>query len=414
VEEPGIAPPEAAMPPAVYVQMLTWFKRACAALASIESGVVFRPDRISTSELSRIYSNITSDSRSDEEKRQILFDLGKTLCAESWIQRPLVAIPVPRFDLFEGKGPASLPSMRVDREIVRTARQAASDLISGFERTAFGTRKKRQAYDGVTKTLIKEERLISCQTALISGVLVSEPIQLSAMPTALFNVIRDFNAALAADSRKCAELFRAIEQLLGEVLPEGLRTALAGGHDPVTFLSDLPFEWAMVDEWPVCLTRSVSRVPLTLNHWDTLVATASRHVVLDDRWPERVLVFDLVAPGDPARHHSDSFAHSSESLKQHYRYESPTSGVALNELLRLHSPEIVVLDAHGIYDEKRDQLSVNMLGTRVPVEQFVADELVPPLWILSSCSTSVSGARRGCLVRHLLSRGGYWRRLKWR
>jgi CHAT domain len=74
-------------------------------------------------------------------------------------------------------------------------------------------------------------------------------------------------------------------------------------------------------------------------------------------------------------------------------------------VLQLQSCNTTVLDAHGRYDAAGDELAIEMLGSPVSVEDLLPDALMPPLWILSSCSTSVTGARHGCLVRHLLSKG---------
>jgi hypothetical protein len=42
---------------------------------------------------------------------------------------------------------------------------------------------------------------------------------------------------------------------------------------------------------------------------------------------------------------------------------------------------------------------------QIPLDELIPFTRVPPLWILSACDTSVTGAMRGCFVRKLLSLG---------
>jgi hypothetical protein len=94
------------------------------------------------------------------------------------------------------------------------------------------------------RTLQGEQRLLSCQTAWLSARAHSTPIQLSPRPTQLNHALHDLDAA--TNSRKIAALFQTGEAHLAAVLPEGLLEHLDQGELPVTFFSDLPFEWTML------------------------------------------------------------------------------------------------------------------------------------------------------------------------
>lgn len=235
----------------------------------------------------------------------------------------------------------------------------------------------------------------------------SIPIQLSLRPEFLYGPLNDLNAALESNSRKIPRLFRAMERLLAEILPTGLLKHLAAGTSPVAFFSDLPLEWTMLDEWPVCLTRPVSRIPIGFSHWDVLNAAVERSAVIDTRKPSRVLVFDLIEGHDPIRSYTDAFISTSEGLshKYTYTYASPKNAREFVKTLTTVPADIVVLDAHGGYSHPKDELYIRIEGQGVPLDDLLPDVQVPPVWILSACHTSVTGAMRGCFVRGLLGRG---------
>jgi hypothetical protein len=50
-------------------------------------------------------------------------------------------------------------------------------------------------------------------------------------------------------------------------------------------------------------------------------------------------------------------------------------------------------------------LSIGPRDSLIPLDELIPFTRVPPLWILSACDTSVTGAMRGCFVRKLLSLG---------
>ena len=161
----------------------------------------------------------------------------------------------------------------------------------------------------------------------------------------------------------------------------------------------------MLDGWPVCLTRPVSRIPISFSHWDVLNAVLARPAQIDTKKPDRVLVFDLIAEHDPIRSYTDSFISTAEGLAQRYTYASPRTADEFTSVLKSVDADIVVLDSHGGYNRAKDQLFVEVGGTQVPLDDLLPDVQVPPVWILSACHTSVTGAIRGCFVRGLLGRG---------
>ncbi|HET6176089.1 MAG TPA: hypothetical protein VFE61_04095 [Candidatus Sulfotelmatobacter sp.] len=247
--------------------------------------------------------------------------------------------------------------------------------------------------------------MISCQTAFLAAISDAIPIQLAPVSGQLFNALADLNNALEANSRKVTSLFQKTESLLAAILPPKLLEHIEEGESPLGFFSDLPFEWTLAGEWPICLSRPVFRIPLGLSHWDALNAIHERRLKIDTGKPERVLVFDLIHRTDPIRSYTDVFIAASAESAQHYTYSSPQTPREFVQALAQHAPDIVVLDTHASYDRGKDELRIGFGKTSATLKELVPDSLVPPLWILSACDTSVTGAVRGDFVRQLLSRG---------
>ena len=160
-----------------------------------------------------------------------------------------------------------------------------------------------------------------------------------------------------------------------------------------------------MDGWPLCLTKPVARIPIGATHWDVLAAALETQVTIDSRDPTRVLMLDLIDRDDPIREATDSFIASSERLGQHYTYVTPRNAAEASRALGTPGIDIVVLDAHGSYERGTDTLHVRLPDGMVALDELMPSERVPPLWILSACDTSVTGALRGCFVRRLLALG---------
>lgn len=166
----------------------------------------------------------------------------------------------------------------------------------------------------------------------------------------IHNDISDLNSALTADSNKVAQLFQAVEQGLATLIPRDSLHDIGLGSGPVTFFSDLPFEWTAIDDWPLCMTKPVARIPLGMSRWDVLSAALESRIAIDSRDPRRVLVLDLIDRRDDIRSHTDDFIAVSEHLGQHYTYATPRNAGELHDMLGRGSFDIVVVDAHGSYE----------------------------------------------------------------
>jgi hypothetical protein len=405
VNEPGLMGGGQSEGAGVFPQIFNWSFQACRVLGLFEIGER-DPEHLGLriTELENYHSKLTQADVDPKEKFNLLLELGKGLAGAS-PRKTLFTIPVPHLNPARGKVPKSFHLDANHKMNVKPMMRALNDFLAGRDAETAMAGSDKAAYSRARWTLDTEQRVIACETAWLAGELGAVPFHLHPLPGQLHDALRQLNTALESNSRKISAMFRGVEVALSELLPQGVVDDLAQGDSSVVFFSDLPFEWTLVEGWPVCLTRPVSRIPIGFSNWNILSAALEHPLTLDRRHPEKVLVIDLIEKHDRIRSNSDSFIFASEANAQRYTYASPRDSQEFKTVLAKTEPDIVVLDSHGRYDRGRDQVSILIHGTWVLLDVLLEWSRVPPVWILSACHTSVTGAMRGSFVRHLLERG---------
>jgi hypothetical protein len=384
---------------------LRWGLEASRALSLVELGVDVPPSfPVPREELAKIHAELTAES-DDQHKRNLMMELGRRIAMSDRKLPQFVTAAVPRRDLLLGRVPEGVRLDPNHEELARPGLKALRDMINRSTKSRPTKQPAQAAYDRARQTLIFEERLLACHTACLSSRCHATPFQLGVVRNSIYGDVSDLNGAIDANSRKVAQLFRRVELNLSSLLPAELLARMAQADSATIFYSDLPFEWTAVDGWPLCLTKPVSRIPVGLARWDVLSAILESGVAVDTRTPGRVLVLDLISQHDEIRVHSDSFIAASESLKQHYTYASPCGAAELRMLLERSQADVVVLDAHGSYNRRTDSLEIGFQDKGATIDEILPHKRVPPVWILSACDTSITGAMRGCFVRTLLAKG---------
>ena len=381
-----------------------WTFSACRLLALVETGTP-PPSGVgvTAAELGNAYSSLVSDLATSD-KFNLLIRLGQRV----YRARPLpslVTVPVARRDIVRGNVPVGMHVKPDQKRWSGVLLRAFRDLGQGHTKARPAKPYARRVYDRGRETAPGEDRLLSCASATLAARLGAEPLQAGPRDAHVYSEIRNLNNAIEANSRKVSALFRRVEVELGGLIEADTLSEIAAGTAPVTFFSDLPFEWTAVDHWPLCLTKPVARIPLGVTRWDVLGAALETRWTIDGGDPTRVLMLDLIDRSDPIRESTDAFISSSRRLGQHYRYATPKNGAEAASILGSESIDIVVLDTHCSYERSTDTLYVGLAGGMYAMDELMPHGRIPPLWILSACDTSVTGALRGCFVRRLLARG---------
>jgi hypothetical protein len=353
-----------------------------------------------------VHSEISGASDPSAQFKPFI-ELGTVLAGGDTLGAPFVTVPAARSDLIRGRVPDGVTLEAGHRGMIKPGLRALADLSAGISpMLGKPSDTDDHEYGRARETLLLEQRLLACESAILASRSGSVPFLASVGVTEMFTAIDALNRAISSGSKKVSTMFREVERGLAKLLPQYLLSEFAQGNSRVQLLSDLPLEWTMVDEWPLCLTRPVSRIPMGVTHWDVLAAALEASApTIDTRVPSRTLIVDLIPAHDKIRQYSDSFARISNELAQHYTYSTPHDAAAFRELLAQVSVDIVVIDTHGQYDRSKDQLWLGFPSGAVLVEDLLPEGRIPPVWVLSACSTSVTGAMRGCFVRRLLAQG---------
>jgi hypothetical protein len=405
-EETSLLDPNVDINPMLAPAMLNWATAACGVLMAREHGVRI-PGRagVKPREVNQLAKLLRSPAPS-EEKFHHFMNIGRKVSGQGDIRRPFLTVPVPRLDILrkptEGMNPDLVKPLHR-----RMAANAISDFLRGEERSKFESSDAKDVYVTSQHTILQEQRLLACEAVWLSSIDDRVPIQLRPFRGEVPDALRNFGNALANNSKKSTELFQALEIALAESLPPGVVDSVFKRASSVTLFSDYPYEWTLIEDRPLCLYRPTARVPLSMNSWYNISASLLKPCELTSSNPGNVLMLDLIEKEDKIRPYSDNFIRSSANIENKFTRASPNSAQEARQLIQKLSPEIVLIDGHGRYEEKRDLVSIQIDGRWCAFNDLLPDPPITPVWIVSACETAPTEALRGCVVRSLLSRGAY-------
>jgi hypothetical protein len=405
VEEPSLLPEDMDRP-MVTPALLNWATAACAILAAREHGVGIPKHHVSVkhTEINRLAKLLASSAKPNEKFNHFM-EIGRTLSGEG-VRKPFVTIPVPRLDALKKPSSEMKPDLLkpFHRKI---ARNAVNDFMEGKKESSFDSSEAKSIYTSTQHTILQEQRLIACHATWLAAIEDRVPIQLRPFRGNVPNVFRKLLSALASNSKKSADLFRLLEVEMARSLPPGITDSIFQKANSVSLFSDYPYEWALCGDRPLCLFRPTARIPMSMSSWCNMAASISKPCDLTPRTPEKVLVLDLIEQSDRIRPHSDAFLASSSNIGNRFTRATPSTAEEAREIIQKTSPEIILIDSHGRYDQRIDSVSISLLGNWCLFDDILPDPPISPVWIVSACETAQSEAIRGCVVRSLLGRGAY-------
>src|SRR5208337_4689135 len=106
-------------------------------------------------------------------------------------------------------------------------------------------------------------------------------------------------------------------------------------------------------------------------------------------------VLDLIEKSEKVRSYSDAFIRTSASIGNKFTLSNPKTAQEARQLIQQLSPEIVVIDSHGRYDQEKDAVAIRIEGKWHEFSELLPQLPTPPVWIVSACETAQSEALRG-------------------
>ncbi len=405
-EEPSLLGPEFDDAPMCPPAMLNWATAACGVLMAREHGLgIPRSAGVKPAEVNRLATLLRS-SATPKEKFDRFMSVGRLVSGGGDIRRPFLTVPVPRLDALRKPTAGMTPDL-VEPLHRRIATRAVTDFLGGEKQSEFESSDAKDIYVTTQHTILQEQRLLACEAVWLSSVDDRVPIQLRPFRGDVPNALRDFVNALTNNSKKSSELFQVLEIALAESLPPGIVDSVLKRASSVMLFSDYPYEWTLIEDRPLCLYRPTARVPLSMNSWYNMSAALLEPYKLTPASPDKVLILDLIERQDKIRPYSEAFIRSSANIGNKFTRASPKNAKEARQLIRELSPEIVLIDSHGRYEQQKDEVSIQMDGNWCAFNELLSGPPTPPVWIVSACETAQAEALRGCVVRSLLSRGAY-------
>ena len=202
--------------------------------------------------------------------------------------------------------------------------------------------------------------------------------------------------------RKFLELSNALREEIGE---ETL-SLIVGQGDACKLCTDVPLEWIYVGRLPLMISHQVSRIPMTPGNMLLQSAASSLAIRLPAKLLYKVLVVRSFKPHDRIRDHLEK-AISVYDISD--RMEITIVDVQGEDeaikALNAFSGGIVVFDCHGGHGGRESSGWLQFGNECVNTWELAYRARIPPIVLLSACSTAPIGGSHISVANGLLRSG---------
>ncbi|MFC3680837.1 hypothetical protein [Bacterioplanoides pacificum] len=181
------------------------------------------------------------------------------------------------------------------------------------------------------------------------------------------------------------------------VIPEAIAREVISKSNKILFVSDQPLELMSVDgKFPLLIKHETSRIPSTPGNALSSVITNSNPLLLNKSDLSKILIIRSFSPEDPIKNlveiSIDQFLNGQERAVD-IKIVDVTTKAEVVEALNNFQGNIVIFDCHGDHGGKSDT-SWLCIGKEKVSSWFLYQEArIPPIVILSACSTlPISGS----------------------
>ncbi|MFS2107180.1 CHAT domain-containing protein [Ralstonia sp. Ralssp135] len=172
--------------------------------------------------------------------------------------------------------------------------------------------------------------------------------------------------------------------------------------------SDVPLEWVYIDKLPLMMSHEISRTPMTPGNFVLQYAASGDPIAIRESGLHKILVvrsFEENDPLKPVLQRTVEGFDISERIKVNFvDVASKEEAIsALNEF----DGYVVVFDCHGGHDGE-DSIGWLQLGKeRCNTWEFAHVARIPPIVLLSACSTAPIGGSHASVANGFLRSGAY-------
>ncbi|MGF7140045.1 CHAT domain-containing protein [Roseimarinus sediminis] len=159
----------------------------------------------------------------------------------------------------------------------------------------------------------------------------------------------------------------------------------------IAVISDLPFEWIILNELPLCFTHDICRIPEYNQNAiiNNAIHNQRFNFTIGDDIIERTLIIHCASKSDIKMHQMFDFIDSYKD-KLHFHSEKCYTIDEINIAIKKYSPEFLIFDCHGDFD--KESLSSYLIIDHDNNVYLTGDDIVKngihaPLVMLSACNT---------------------------
>ncbi|ABM04808.1 hypothetical protein Ping_3111 [Psychromonas ingrahamii 37] len=187
-----------------------------------------------------------------------------------------------------------------------------------------------------------------------------------------------------------AKLKNYSETLKKEIGQELLDASLKNKNKILT-MCDFPIEWINIDGFPIMFTHEISRIPTTPGNLCSQLALTGQRIILPYDAFKDILIISSFKSFDPIKGHLNS---SLEYFKSNGFYDNlnivevnvDSESELISELNKFQG-NIVIFDCHGNHGGEKEHGWLCIGDEKVDVWSLANKSRIPPIIILSACST---------------------------
>lgn len=310
---------------------------------------------------------------------------------------------------------------KIYRELDRDRRNFLKTLIKnkGFSNSSIKLTKElfdpyRDAVLG--SLLIQRQYELKAFTEFISIVAVNQfapPLRLPNSVMLHHAQIRNiYNLIKSTDKKAPAELASKVSAYTNDLkadIGEDLLVAIFSKRKKILAACDFPIEWIPHNGIPVMFSHEISRIPSTPGDLFGQIAMAGERVLVPLSDLSKVLVIRSFADSDPIRNHTQE---AIEIFSKNNGLEALTISIVdtettseVEDALNKFSGAIVIFDCHGDHGGDRSHGWLQIGKSHLDVWELANRARIPPIVILSACSTHAIDGSHASVANGLIRSG---------
>ncbi|MFP3443798.1 CHAT domain-containing protein [Pseudomonas sp. SIMBA_067] len=200
--------------------------------------------------------------------------------------------------------------------------------------------------------------------------------------------------------------FRELNNDLKEHWSGAFGDFLSGEVDSLKICSDIPLEWVYLSNLPLMISHEVSKIPMTPGNLFLQSSMTGGPLYIPEGFLHEVLVIRSFEPNDPIRHFLQvgiELFKVQDKIKVTFVDVRTVQQVI--DALNGFDKALVIFDCHGGHDGNNKAGWLKIGKEKLDTWTLAGKARVPPIALLSACSTSAIGGSHASVANGLLRSG---------